>query len=153
MSFLSVLSGRARCRLKPQLLSTPSSSLSTRLTLLNPIRYFASKKHKATLRLAKGFRGRANRCFKLAINRVEKSWIHAYRHRKLKKRDYRRLWIQRVNAGARQHGMRYNEFMNGAGRAGVGLDRKILADLAANEPFSFKAVVDVVKLRIAGGTR
>ena len=108
-------------------------------------RGFASKKHKAVLRQSKGFRGRANRCFRVAIRRLEKSWQYAYRDRKVKKREFRKLWIQRLNAGVRQYGLSYSNFINMQGKSGVVLDRKILSGLAMYEPFSFKAVVDVVK--------
>lgn len=108
-------------------------------------RGFASKKHKWVIRQSKGFRGRANRCFRIAIRRLEKSWQYAYRDRKVKKREFRKLWIQRLNAGVRQHGISYSRFINMQGKSGVTLDRKILSGLAMYEPFSFKAVVDVVQ--------
>ncbi|EJK74097.1 hypothetical protein THAOC_04243, partial [Thalassiosira oceanica] len=107
---------------------------------------FASKKHKSVIRQSKGFRGRANRCFRIAIRRLEKSWQYAYRDRKVKKREFRKLWIQRLNAGVRQQGLSYSRFINMQAQSGVVLDRKILSSLAMNEPFSFKAVVDVVKM-------
>ena len=108
-------------------------------------RGFASKKHKRVIKLSKGFRGRANRCFRVAIRRLEKSWQYAYRDRKVKKREFRKLWIQRLNAGVRQQGLSYSRFIQMEGKSGVKLDRKILSGLAMYEPFSFKAVVDVVK--------
>ena len=108
-------------------------------------RGFASKKHRRVIKLSKGFRGRANRCFRVAIRRLEKSWQYAYRDRKVKKREFRKLWIQRLNAGVRQQGLSYSKFIEMEGRSGVKLDRKILSGLAMYEPFSFKAVVDVVK--------
>lgn len=114
-------------------------------------RGFASKKHKAVLRQSKGFRGRANRCFRVAIRRLEKSWQYAYRDRKVKKREFRKLWIQRLNAGVRQYGLSYSNFINMQGKSGVVLDRKILSGLAMYEPFSFKAVVDVVKHQQSAG--
>eukprot|EP00979_Chaetoceros_neogracilis_P005342 scaffold978_cov230-Chaetoceros_neogracile.AAC.6 len=105
--------------------------------------------------MAKGYRGRAKNTFRAAIRRVEKGLQYAYRDRKVKKRNFRKLWIERVNAGVRQHDMSYSRFINGMqsigsgvdGEEGILLDRKVLADLAANEPFSFKAVVDVVKMK------
>lgn len=109
-------------------------------------RGFASKKHKRVIKQSKGFRGRANRCFRIAIRRLEKSWQYAYRDRKVKKREFRKLWIQRLNAGVRQQGLSYSRFINMQAQSGVVLDRKILSSLAMNEPFSFKAVVDVVKM-------
>lgn len=114
-------------------------------TTQHQTRGFASKKHKRVIKLSKGFRGRANRCFRVAIRRLEKSWQYAYRDRKVKKREFRKLWIQRLNAGVRQQGLSYSRFIEMEGRSGVKLDRKILSELAMYEPFSFKAVVDVVK--------
>lgn len=108
--------------------------------------------HKRVIKQSKGFRGRANRCFRIAIRRLEKSWQYAYRDRKVKKREFRKLWIQRMNAGVRQYGISYSRFVQMQARSGVVLDRKILSGLAMYEPFSFKAVVDVVqKLSAAGG--
>mmetsp|Transcript_25519 Transcript_25519/g.39538 ORF Transcript_25519/g.39538 Transcript_25519/m.39538 type:complete len:163 (-) Transcript_25519:187-675(-) len=120
------------------------SSCTTHLTIQS--RGMASKKHKRVIKQAKGFRGRANRTFKAALQRLEKSWQYAYRDRKQKKRNFRKLWIERINAGVRQHGMSYSKFINGSMHSGCELNRKVLADMAANEPFSFKAVVDVVKM-------
>jgi len=119
----------------------------------------ASQKHKRIIKKAKGYRGRANRTFRAAIRRVEKAMQYAYRDRKTKKRNFRKLWIERVNAGVRQHGMSYSKFIGAMHRIGgreavdagkvegIILNRKVLADLAGNEPFSFKAVVDVVSQR------
>jgi large subunit ribosomal protein L20 len=99
-------------------------------------------RHKKILKLAKGYRGRASTCFRVAIEKVEKALRYAYRDRRAKKRDFRGLWIQRINAGTRQYGMPYSRFMNGLKKAGIVLDRKVLADIAAREPESFKALVD-----------
>lgn len=101
--------------------------------------------------MSKGFRGRSKNCFRIAIRRLEKSWQYAYRDRKVKKREFRKLWIQRLNAGVRQHGISYSKFINLQTKSGVVLDRKILSNLAMYEPFSFKAVVDVVKMSAADG--
>jgi len=116
-------------------------------------RGMASKKHKRVIKMAKGYRGRANRTFRAAIRRVEKGLQYAYRDRRVKRRNFRKLWIERVNAGVRQHGLSYSRFVNAMSNAKnksdnkkIILNRKILADLAANEPFSFKSVVDVVKM-------
>ena len=114
-------------------------------------RDFATKKHKRVIRQSKGFRGRANRCFRIAIRRLEKSWQYAYRDRKVKKREFRKLWIQRLNAGVRQYGISYSQFVHVQSKSGVALDRKILSGLAMYEPFSFKAVVDVVQKVAAEG--
>ncbi len=110
-------------------------------------------KHKRVIKQSKGFRGRANRCFRVAIRRLEKSWQYAYRDRKVKKREFRKLWIQRLNAGVRQHGISYSRFIQMQTKSGVTLDRKILSGLAMYEPFSFKAVVDVVQKMSAEAER
>ncbi|CEG02138.1 Ribosomal protein L20 [Ostreococcus tauri] len=94
---------------------------------------------------AKGMRGRAKNCAKIARNRVEKAWQYQYRDRRTKKRNARALWITRINAATREHGLKYNEFVHGLGRENVCVDRKILAELAVNEPLSFRALVERVK--------
>ena len=99
-------------------------------------------KRKKVLKLAKGYRGRNSISYRIALERVEKGLQYAYRDRKVRKRNFRGLWIQRINAGARQHGLTYSQFMNGVKQVGVDLDRKILADLAVKEPEAFKALVD-----------
>lgn len=100
----------------------------------------AHARHKKMLGLAKGYRGRAKSCFRVAIEKVEKALRYAYRDRRRRKRDFRRLWIQRINAGARLHGLTYARLMNGVKLAGLTLNRKMLAEMAALEPESFKAV-------------
>mmetsp|Transcript_26825 Transcript_26825/g.79664 ORF Transcript_26825/g.79664 Transcript_26825/m.79664 type:complete len:118 (-) Transcript_26825:645-998(-) len=97
------------------------------------------------LQLAKGFRGRAKNCIKIARSRVEKALQHAYVGRKLKKREWRTLWIARINAAAREHRMPYAQFMSGLASQNVSLNRKALSELAMTEPFSFKALVDQVR--------
>lgn len=121
------------------------------LPVLLQVRPFASRRfhRKKILKAAKGYRGRASRSFRVAIRRVERARQNAYRDRKLKKREFRRLWIQRLNAGVRQHGIRYSRWIKMQREGGVGLDRKVLSGLAMHEPFSFKAIVDVVKARSA----
>ena len=99
-------------------------------------------RHKKILKLAKGSRGRSKNTFRAAIQRVEKNLQYAYRDRRTRKRNFRALWIQRINAGTREHGMTYSQFMNGLNKAGIELDRKVLADMAVREPAAFKAVVD-----------
>jgi large subunit ribosomal protein L20 len=101
----------------------------------------AHARHKKVLKLAKGYRGRAKSSFRVAIEKVEKGLRYAYRDRRAKKRNFRSLWIQRINAGVRAEGLTYSQFMNGMKRAGLELDRKILADLAMHEPDAFKAIV------------
>src|SRR4029079_19169235 len=99
----------------------------------------AHARHKKVLKLAKGYRGRAKNAFRVAIEKVEKGLQYAYRDRRNRKRAFRALWIQRINAGARQNGLTYAQFMNGMKKAGVELDRKVLSDLAAREPEAFKS--------------
>jgi large subunit ribosomal protein L20 len=99
-------------------------------------------RHRKILKLAKGYRGRASTCFRIAVQKVEKALRYAYRDRRNRKRDFRGLWIQRINAGARLHGLTYSQFINGMKRAGIEVDRKVLADIAAREPGTFKALVD-----------
>ena len=94
---------------------------------------------------AKGYFGRRKNVWTVSKNAVEKGWQYAYRDRKAKKREFRALWIQRINAGAREHGMSYSVFMGKLNAKGIEINRKALADLAMNEPKAFKAVVDAVK--------
>lgn len=102
-------------------------------------------RHKKVIKMAKGYRGRSKNCFRIALQRVEKALQYAYRDRRNKKRDFRGLWIQRINAGARLLGMKYSELINGLNKAGITVDRKIMADLAMNEPASFGSLVDAAK--------
>lgn len=106
-------------------------------------------RHKKVLKLTRGYRGRANRCYTVALMRLEKGLQYAYRDRRTRKRNFRSLWIQRINAGARQHGLTYSEFMHGLKLAGVDLDRKILADLAAREPESFSTLCNEARSAVA----
>jgi large subunit ribosomal protein L20 len=101
----------------------------------------AHARHKKVLKLAKGYRGRSSTNFRIAVEKVEKGLRYAYRDRRTKKRNFRSLWIQRINAGVRELGMTYSQFIAGAAKAGIELDRKILSDLAIREPESFKAIV------------
>jgi large subunit ribosomal protein L20 len=101
----------------------------------------AHARHKKVLGLAKGYRGRANSSFRIAVEKVEKGLQYAYRDRRVKKRNFRALWIQRINAGVREHGLTYSQFMNGIKRAGIELDRKVLSDIAIREPEAFKGIV------------
>src|SRR5882762_1707337 len=91
-------------------------------------------RHKKVLKLAKGFRGRSNNCYRVALERLEKALQYAYRDRRNKKRDFRGLWIQRINAAARLHGLTYSQLMHGLKLAGLELDRKVLSDIAIREP-------------------
>jgi large subunit ribosomal protein L20 len=102
-------------------------------------------RHKKILKLAKGYRGRAKNCFRVAIEKVEKALRYAYRDRRTKKRDFRALWIQRINAATREHGLVYSKFISGLKAAKIDLDRKVLSDLAAREPETFGKIVERVK--------
>lgn len=105
----------------------------------------SKQRRKKVLDSAKGYFGRAKNVYTVAKNVVEKAGVHAYSGRKQKKRLYRSLWIQRINAGVRPHGMSYSEFIGKATEKGIALNRKALADLAMNNPEAFKAIVDQVK--------
>ena len=99
-------------------------------------------RHREMIDMAKGYRGRASTCFRIAIERVEKGLQYAYRDRRVKKREFRGLWIQRINAGVREHGITYSRFIDGLNKAGIVIDRKVMSDLAITQPESFKALVD-----------
>merc|ERR1711934_264363 len=103
-----------------------------------------AKKDKI-LALAKGFRGRAKNCYRIATNRVEKALQYQYRDRRQKKRQFRSLWIQRINAAAREYDLSYSQLIHGLNKSNVGLDRKILSELAIYEPKSFAAVIGAAK--------
>jgi large subunit ribosomal protein L20 len=98
-------------------------------------------RHKKVLEATKGFRGRHSKAYKPARNRLEKAMRYAYRDRRQKKRDFRALWIQRINAGVRSFGLTYSRFISGLKKAGIELDRKILADMALREPETFASIV------------
>ena len=102
-------------------------------------------KHKKVLKAVKGQWGRRKNTIRIAKQAMEKAMQYAYRDRKAKKREFRSLWIQRINAGVRQHGLSYSEFMGKVSAKGIELNRKVLADLAMNNPEAFKAVVEAVK--------
>ncbi|WP_276371957.1 50S ribosomal protein L20 [Chryseolinea sp. H1M3-3] len=102
-------------------------------------------KRKRILKLAKGFFGRKKNVWTVAKNAIEKGLVYAYRDRKQKKREFRGIWIARINAGARLHGLSYSEFMGKLKKADVDLNRKVLADLAMNHPSAFEAIVNKIK--------
>lgn len=102
-------------------------------------------RHKKVLKMAKGFRGRAKSCFRVAVQKVEKALQYAYRDRRVRKRDMRSLWIQRINAAARQHGMTYSKFMHALEVSGINVDRKILADMAVHNQTDFAKLVEKVQ--------
>ncbi|CAA6605662.1 50S ribosomal subunit protein L20 [Rhodospirillaceae bacterium LM-1] len=106
-------------------------------------------RHKKILKLAKGYRGRSSTCYRIAIEKVEKGLQYAYRDRRAKKRNFRALWIQRINAGVRECGMTYSRFMNGLKKAGIELDRKVLSDMAIKEPAAFKDLVTQAQAALA----
>ncbi len=105
----------------------------------------AHVKHKKILKLAKGYRESNHALYRVALEKVEKGLQYAYRDRRKKKSNFRALWIQRINAGVREYGLTYSKFINGLTKAGIEMDRKILADLAMNQPAAFAKVVDSVK--------
>lgn len=103
------------------------------------------ERRKKILKAAKGYWGRRSNVFTVAKNAVEKGMQYAYRDRKAKKREFRALWIQRINAGAREHNMSYSQFMGALKKNNIELNRKVLADLAMNDPAAFKAIVAKLK--------
>ena len=102
----------------------------------------AHARHKKVLAQAKGYRGRNRTAFRIAKEKVEKGLQYAYRDRRNRKRSFRALWIQRINAGARLNGLTYSRLMNGLNRAGIELDRKVLSELAIKEPAAFKTICE-----------
>lgn len=106
-------------------------------------------RHQKVVKAAKGYRGRNKSNFRIAIEKVEKGLQYAYRDRRVKKRTFRSLWIQRINAGAREHGMTYSTMMNGLIKAGIELDRKVLADIAVHDAAAFKSLVDQAQAALA----
>jgi large subunit ribosomal protein L20 len=108
----------------------------------------AKARHKKVLALAKGYRGRRGNVFRIAKEAVMKAGQYAYRDRRNRKRVFRALWITRINAAAREHGLTYSAFMNGLLKAEIGLDRKVLAELAVNDKPAFSAIVEQVKASI-----
>ena len=106
-------------------------------------------RRKKVIARAKGFQGRSKNNFRLAKQRSEKALQYAYRDRRVRKRNFRALWIQRINAGARENGLTYSQFINGLNKAGIELDRKVLADLAVREPESFRSLVEQAQAALA----
>ena len=101
----------------------------------------ARRRRNRILKAASGYRGKRSSCHSVANEAVQHAWMHMYRSRKVKKRDFRALWIQRINAAVREHGLTYSRFISLLERAGIAIDRKVLADLAVKEPEAFKALV------------
>jgi large subunit ribosomal protein L20 len=109
----------------------------------------AHARHKKILKLAKGYVGRSSTSYRPALQRVEKALQYAYRDRRNKKRDFRGLWIQRINAAVREHGLTYSQFMGGVKLAGIEVDRKMMAAIAFDDPTSFAGLVAQVKAAMA----
>ncbi len=109
----------------------------------------AHARHKKILSMAKGYRGRNKNVFRVAVEKVEKALQYAYRDRKAKKRSFRALWIQRINAAARLNDITYSRFMSGLTKAGIELDRKVLADIALKEPANFASLVEKAKAALS----
>lgn len=107
------------------------------------------RRHKKYLSMAKGYRGGRSRLYRTAREAVERGLVYAYRDRKAKKRTFRALWIQRINAGVREHGLSYSKFIHGLAKAGITMNRKILADMAVNAKEDFAKLVETVKTHIA----
>ncbi len=108
----------------------------------------AHARHKKVIKAAKGYRGRRKSCFRVATQAVDKARQYAYRDRKVKKRDFRSLWIVRINAAAREHGLSYSRFMNGLTLAGIELDRKVLADIAVRDTDGFAKLAETARAQI-----
>ncbi|HHU86552.1 MAG: 50S ribosomal protein L20 [Pelotomaculaceae bacterium] len=106
------------------------------------------KRHKKVLKLAKGYRGAKSKLYRVANQQVMKSLVYAYRDRRVKKRDFRKLWIARINAAARMNGISYSRLMNGLRLAGVDINRKLLADIALNDSKAFGQLVEMAKARL-----
>ncbi len=108
----------------------------------------AHKRHKKYLEMAKGYRGSRSKLYRSARETVERGLVYAFRDRKVRKREFRKLWIIRINAGVREHGMSYSRFMRGLSLAGVELNRKVLADLAVREKDNFAKLVELAKSKL-----
>ena len=106
-------------------------------------------RHKKVLKASKGFYGRTSTTYRAALERLEKSRQYAYRDRRVKKREFRGLWIQRINAAVREHGLTYSRFIDGLKRAGIEMDRKVLAAIAYDDPGSFGEIVKKVQAALA----
>lgn len=106
-------------------------------------------RHKKVLDQSRGFRGRSSTNYRIALERLEKSLQYAYRDRRVKKRDFRSLWIQRINAAVREHGLTYSRFINGLNKAGIELDRKVLSAIAYDDAATFAEIVKKVQAALA----
>jgi large subunit ribosomal protein L20 len=106
------------------------------------------RKKKRYMKAAKGYWGARSKLWRIAKNAVERGWVYSYRDRKNRKRDFRRLWITRINAAVREHGLSYSRFINGLKLSGIEVNRKVLADLAVREPAAFEALVKQAKAHL-----
>ena len=106
------------------------------------------RKKKRYMKAAKGYWGACSKLWRVAKNAVERGWVYSYRDRKNRKREFRRLWITRINAAVREHGLSYSRFINGLKQAGIEVNRKVLADLAVREPAAFEALVKQAKAQL-----
>jgi large subunit ribosomal protein L20 len=113
----------------------------------------ARKKHRKVLEQAKGYRGAKHSSYRRAKEQVQRSLKYAYRDRRVRKREFRKLWIVRINAGAREHGLSYNTFMHGLKLAEIELDRKVLADMAVADPVSFASLVEQAKTALSAAAQ
>lgn len=111
----------------------------------------AHQRHKKVLDLAKGYRDRSHSCFRVAIEKVEKGLQYAFRDRRVRKREFRQLWIVRINAAARENGLSYSAFINGLNKAGIALDRKVLADMAVTDAAGFSRLAESARAALAAG--
>jgi large subunit ribosomal protein L20 len=110
----------------------------------------AKARHKKVIAQAKGYRGRNKNCYRLALERVEKALQYAYRDRRNRKRDFRSLWIQRINAAAREQGLTYGRMMHGLNSAGIEIDRKVLADIAVRDQAAFGSLAKQAQVALGG---
>ena len=109
----------------------------------------ARARHKKVIKKAKGYYGRRKNVFRVAVQAVERGMQYAYRDRRKRKRDFRGLWIQRINAGVREHGITYAKFIDGLKKANIEINRKILSEIAFHEPAAFKSIVEKAKATLA----
>ncbi|MCF8028474.1 MAG: 50S ribosomal protein L20 [Desulfobacteraceae bacterium] len=110
--------------------------------------YKARQRRKRVLKLAKGYQGGRSKLYRTAADAVDKALVYAYRDRKVRKRDFRRLWIVRINAGARMNNLSYSKFINGLKRADIELDRKVLAELAVSDPYAFSQLAQTASAQL-----
>ncbi len=110
--------------------------------------FVTRRRHKKLLKMARGYRGARSKVYRVAKNAVIKALSNSYAHRKKKKRDFRRLWIMRINAAVREHGLSYSKFMHGLKESNIGLNRKVLADMAIKDKAGFQKLVEMAKTKV-----